>query len=67
MEGTDGSFKYEYVYPCRPGTVVEVERGLREYFRFYNGERIHQSLEYRTPAQVHQEAKTKTSGEGIEG
>ena len=61
------SVKYEYVYPCRPETVAEVERGLRAYFRFYNDERIHQSLEYRTPAQVHHEEKTKRAGEGMEG
>ncbi len=49
------SVKYEYVYPSGPENVRELERGLGEYFGFYNGERIHQSLEYRTPAQVHHE------------
>lgn len=47
------SVKYEYVYPRRPETVVELESGLRDYFRFYNTERLHQSLNYRTPAEVH--------------
>jgi len=27
--------------------------GLHVYFRFYNQERLHQSLNYRTPAEVH--------------
>ncbi len=49
------SVKYEYAYPCRPGTVGELEVGLREYFRSYNVERIHQSLDYRTPADVHRQ------------
>lgn len=49
------SVKYEYACPCRPGTVLELERGLREYFGFYNERRIHQSLEYRTPADVHRQ------------
>ena len=53
MEVTDGSFKYEYAYPCGPATVWELEGGLREYFGFYNDRRIHQSLDYRTPAEVH--------------
>jgi putative transposase len=47
------SVKYEYAYPCCPGTVWELEGGLREYFGFYNDRRIHQSLDYRTPTEVH--------------
>jgi putative transposase len=45
--------KYEYVYlnPAQDG--VELYRGLQEYFRFYNCDRHHQSLDYRTPQQVH--------------
>jgi putative transposase len=49
------SVKYEYAYPCCPGTVIELERGLRDYFGFYNQRRIHQSLDYQTPADVHQQ------------
>ena len=49
------SVKYEYAYPCGPGTVLELERGLRDYFGFYNDRRVHQSLEYRTPAEVHRQ------------
>ncbi len=47
------SVKYEYAYPCGPATVLELERGLRDYFGFYNQRRVHQSLDYRTPAEVH--------------
>lgn len=49
------SVTYEYVYPSGPESVLELERGLGEYFGFYNGVRIHQSLEYQTPTQVHRE------------
>jgi putative transposase len=59
--------KYEYVYPCQPATVPELERGLGAYFRFYNHERIHQSLDYRTPAAVFDGGAAKTAGEGKEG
>jgi putative transposase len=30
-----------------------LSRGLRTYFAFYNSERLHQSLGYRTPAAVY--------------
>jgi hypothetical protein len=33
--------------------VDEARRGLAEYFRFYNTDRPHQALGYRTPAEVH--------------
>jgi putative transposase len=29
--------------------VPELDRGLKEYFAFYNEERLHQSLGYETP------------------
>jgi putative transposase len=35
--------------------VPELHGGLGRYFRFYNEERPHQSLEYRTPGQVYRE------------
>jgi putative transposase len=47
------SVKYEDVYIRGYETVAELERGLAAYFRFYNHERPHQSLDYRTPAEVH--------------
>lgn len=33
--------------------VPDLEAGLHSYFQFYNRERPHQSLGYRTPAEVH--------------
>jgi putative transposase len=45
--------KYEDIYPQHYETVLELERGLRDYFDFYNYERPHQSLAYRTPAEVY--------------
>ena len=47
------SVKYEDVYLRGYETVPDLERGLAAYFRFYNHERLHQSLGYRTPAEVH--------------
>ena len=45
--------KYEHVYLQEIQTVQEAWSGLREFFDFYNNERFHQSLDYRTPAQVY--------------
>ena len=34
---------------------AELEHGLRRYFGFYKGERLHQSLDYRTLEEVYAE------------
>ena len=47
------SVKYEEVYIKDYGVVDEARRGLRDYFTLYNTERLHQSLGYKTPAEVY--------------
>ena len=47
------SVKYEEVYLKDYQTVAEAKLGLGRYFEFYNDERPHQSLDYRTPAEVY--------------
>jgi putative transposase len=47
------SVKYEDIYPRGYETVARLRAGLRAYFAFYNGQRRHQSLGYRTPAEVY--------------
>jgi putative transposase len=47
--------KYEEVYLKDYATVREAVTSLSAYFRFYNHERPHQSLGYRTPAAVYAE------------
>jgi putative transposase len=54
--------KYEDAYLKGYESVPELERGLRAYFAFYNGERLHQSLGYRTPAQVYGGEVTRAGG-----
>ncbi len=44
--------KYEEVYLKAYANVLDAQRGLQDYFRFYNGLRPHQALDYRTPAEV---------------
>ncbi len=45
--------KYEHLYLYDYETVPAVAQGLEAYFQFYNTRRPHQSLGYRTPAEVH--------------
>lgn len=47
------SVKYEEVYIKDYESVPEAIRSLGRYFEFYNGERLHQSLDYKTPVVVH--------------
>jgi putative transposase len=45
--------KYEEVYLREYGSPKEARHGLTRYFDFYNYKRIHQALDYRTPAEVY--------------
>jgi putative transposase len=54
--------KYEELYLRCYETVPELMGGLGRYFPFYNEERLHQSLDYRTPAQVYREGRVSKSG-----
>jgi len=47
------SVKYENIYMKAYPSVLELDLGLLDYFRFYNHQRPHQSLDYLTPAEVH--------------
>lgn len=47
------SVKYEDIYPRGYESLKDLRIGLKRYFTFYNEERLHQSLEYRTPAEVY--------------
>jgi len=49
------SVKYEEVYLKDYGDVPETRSGLDQYLRFYNTERPHQALAYRTPQSVYGE------------
>lgn len=44
------SVKYENIYLTVYENGVDLYKGLSKYFRFYNYERIHQSLNYETPS-----------------
>jgi putative transposase len=47
------SLKYEDIYLRDYQTVSEARVGIEKYFNFYNTKRLHQSLGYKTPFEVH--------------
>jgi putative transposase len=52
------SVKYENIYLHGYESVPALEQGLAGYWPFYNHERPHQALEYRTPAEVYASGRT---------
>jgi putative transposase len=51
------SVKQEDIYINRYEAVPQLQQGLGRYFPYYNEERFHQSLDYRTPAAVYREGR----------
>lgn len=47
------TIKYEEVYLKSYESPQEARQSIREYITFYNNERLHQSLKYRTPAEIY--------------
>ena len=50
------SVKHEDIYLKGYATATELQLGIKNYFLFYNTERMHQSLGYSTPDKVYQAA-----------
>jgi putative transposase len=48
------SVKYENIYLSVYENGLDLYQGLEKYFSFYNKERLHQSLNYKTPNEIHQ-------------
>jgi len=44
---------YEEVYLKDYQNIPEAKQGINDYMNFYNQKRLHQSLGYRTPAEVY--------------
>ena len=55
--------KYEEVYLKVYANATEARRELEAYFRFYNNQRPHQALSYRTPAEVFHQVRNAPAEE----
>ncbi len=53
------SLKYEDIYIREYESIVECIEGVNRYFNFYNSQRFHQSLKYKTPDEVYFEYNNK--------
>jgi putative transposase len=51
------SIKYELIYLKEFRDGIELQRGVRQWMDWYNKERYHQALDYRTPNQVYYDNK----------
>jgi putative transposase len=47
------SLKYEDIYLKRYETMKDLKSGIDAYFKFYNTERFHQSLDYNVPDEMY--------------
>jgi putative transposase len=56
------SFKSEEFYLNEYGSVKELRKAISAYIEFYNRKRWHQSLRYKTPAEVYFEQERKACG-----
>ena len=54
------SLKYEEVYLHSYTAPKEARQGIGRYMEFYNHERLHQALAYRTPAEVYRDINNVT-------
>jgi putative transposase len=59
------SVKYEEVYLKAYQDGKDAKIGLGNYFRFYNTERLHQALGYRTPIEVFNLTQVEVRNEGV--
>lgn len=54
------SVKYENIFMNDYANLKELKEGIGKYFIFYNTERFHQSLGYKTPEEIYKSSKCKT-------
>ena len=57
------SLKYEEVYLHDYESPREARTGIGDYLAFYNGQRLHQALGYRTPAEVYAQREVAAAAE----
>ena len=55
------SLKWEEVYPKCYDTVFEAKAGISTWLNFYNQERLHQALDYKTPNEIYKNSLASAS------
>jgi putative transposase len=55
------SVKYEEIYLKEYASLAELQKSLKSYFHYYNEERTHQSLDYKTPTEIYTAALKKAA------
>ena len=53
MERFFRNYKWVWLYPASPQTVLELKQMTKKYIEHYNWNRPHQSLEYATPGSIY--------------
>jgi len=56
------SLKQEEVYPHAYDSIYQAKAGIGRYFRQYNEQRLHQALDYSTPAEVYRHGRLVQTG-----
>lgn len=56
------SLKYEEVYLGNYVNGKDASDGIGRYFNFYNNDRLHQTLDYKTPSMIHYFSNTAING-----
>ena len=59
MERFWGSYKWEFLYLRDRLGLKELREVMRQWVKYYNGERSHQSLGYLTPDEVYYGRRSK--------
>ena len=59
------SLKYEEVYLKSYTSIREAIQGIGDYFRFYNHDRLQQSLDSQTLVMVHSQGKASLASSGV--
>ena len=54
------TLKQESIYYYRPESIPELEKCIEEFVYWYNNERIHQSLDYKTPFEIYNSKEDMT-------
>ena len=55
VERTWRTLKYEWIFLRDYSSAEELRKSLGQFVKFFNSERIHQGLEYKTPDEVYEE------------